>query len=163
MNIAVNTKMLLFRFNNFGKNSFISAHMEILQKFGYVWMLKLGRRSNIEKLKEIKENGGWLVLRSPKADGSMSYIAKFSDISEKEPKDGVYPNYYDEILSETNDQGFYDPNRSYQWFKIEIISELTESDANTLFISESGKSVNDVIGTTRTAVMYIQNNKAISV
>lgn len=35
--------------------------------------------------------------------------------------------------------------------------------ATTLVVSQTGKIVNDVIGITRTAVMFIQNNKAISI
>ena len=163
MTIDANTKMLLFRFSNFGKSSFLSAHMEMIEKHGYVWMLKLGKRSSIEKLKEIKENGGWLVLRSPKADGSKSYLAKFSDIAEEEPADKVYPDYYGEIFNESDDNDFFNSNISYQWFKIELITELMESDAESLVVSKTEKMVNDVIGTTRTAVMFIQNSKLISI
>lgn len=163
MIINENTKMLLFRFNNFGRNSFISSHMEILEKHGYVWMLKLGKRSSREKLNEIKENGGWIILRSPKADGSKSYIAKFSDISEEEPVNKVYPGYYEEIFNESDDNDCFNNNTKQQWFKIELIAELIESDAKSLVVSQTGKIVNDVIGITRTAVMFIQNNKAISI
>ena len=123
MIINENTKILLFRFSNFGKNSFIAAHMEILKKHGYVWMLKLGKRSSVERLNEIKENGGWIVLRSPKADGSKSYIAKFSDISEEEPVNKVYPGYYKEIFNESDDKDYFNSNITHQWFKIEWIAE----------------------------------------
>lgn len=163
MRINENTKMLLFRFNNFGNNSFIAAHTDVLQKNGYVWMLKLGKRSSMDKLNDIKENGGWLVLRSPKADGGKSYITQFSKMLEEEPEDMVYPSYYAEILNESDEQSYYNPNIAYQWFKIELIAELTESNVETLVISKTGKSVNAVIETTRTAVMFIQNSKQISI
>lgn len=160
MLIDVNTEMLLFRFSNYGKNSFINEHRNVLNENGYVWMLKLGKRSSVEKIKAIIKNGGWLVLRSPKADGSISYLAKFSEISEEEPFDPIYPEYYDEILDE-DDEDFYNPNAVYQWFKIERIEELSEDDAESLVVSKTGKKVNEVIGTTRTAVMFIQNSKQI--
>ena len=160
MLIDVNTEMLLFRFSNYGKNSFINEHRNVLNENGYVWMLKLGKRSSVEKIKAIIKNGGWLVLRSPKADGSISYLAKFSEISEEDPIDPIYPEYYDEILDE-DDEDFYNPNAVYQWFKIERIEELSEDDAESLVVSKTGKKVNEVIGTTRTAVMFIQNSKQI--
>ncbi len=160
MLIDVNTEMLLFRFSNYGKHSFINEHRNVLNENGYVWMLKLGKRSSVEKIKAIIKNGGWLVLRSPKADGSISYLAKFSEISEEEPFDPIYPEYYDEIL-DAEDEDFYNPTAVYQWFKLERIEELSEDAAESLVVSKTGKKVNEVIGTTRTAVMFIQNGKQI--
>lgn len=160
MLIDVNTEMLLFRFSNYGKHSFINEHRNVLNGNGYVWMLKLGKRSSVEKIKAIIKNGGWLVLRSPKADGSISYLAKFSEISEEEPFDPIYPEYYDEIL-DAEDEDFYNPTAVYQWFKLERIEELSEDAAESLVVSKTGKKVNEVIGTTRTAVMFIQNGKQI--
>ena len=69
MKIKQNTEMLLFRFSNFSKHSFLQELTTVLNEKGCVWMLKAGKRSSISKLEEIKENGGWLVLRAPKADG----------------------------------------------------------------------------------------------
>lgn len=164
MLITANTEMLLFRFNNYKKHSFIKQHRAVLEKYGYVWMLKIGKRSSIEKIQSIINNGGWLVLRSPKADGSISYIAKFTEISEEEPIEPIYPEYYNEILNiDDEDTDFYNPNAVYQWFKLEKIKELCEEDARNLVVSKTGKQVNEVIGTTRTAVMFIQNCKQITV
>lgn len=162
MVIDVNTKMLLFRFSNYGKYSFINEHRKILNDNGYVWMLKLGKRSSIEKIMTIIKNGGWLVLRSPKACGGTSYLAKFSKISEEEPSDAMYPKYYNEILTDCNEE-FYNPNAVYQWFKLDRIEELSEENAETLVISQTRKKVNEVIRTTRTAVMFIENDKQIEV
>ena len=163
MLIPANTEMLLFRFNNYRKHSFIKQHLSVLEEYGYVWMLKVGKRSSVEKIQSIIKCGGWLVLRSPKADGSICYLAKFSEISEEEPIDPVYPEYYNEILDgEEDDADYYNPNAVYQWFKLEKIRELSEEAAENLVISKTGKKVNDVIGTTRTAVMFVRNGKQIT-
>ena len=106
MIIKKNTEMLLFRFNNYRNHPFIKAHQEVLNEDGYVWMLKIGKRSSVAKIQAIIDCGGWLVLRSPKAD---------------------------------------------------------DNDANNLVISKSDKKVNEVIGTTRTAVMFIKNSTDITV
>ena len=67
MIIDKDTEMLLFRFSNYKRYLFIEEHISILHDNGYVWMLKLGRRSNINKIKSISDNGGWLILREPKS------------------------------------------------------------------------------------------------
>lgn len=162
MLISPNTEMLLFRFNNYRKYSFINQHKEVLDKYGYVWMLKIGKRSSIDKIQSVIASGGWIVLRSPKADGSVSYIAKFSEILEEEPTEPVYPEYYNEILDNEENEDYYNPNAVYQWFKLENIQELSETNAETLVISKTGKKLNDVIGTTRTAVMFVRNGKQIA-
>ena len=126
-------------------------------------MLKIGKRSSVAKIQAIIDCGGWLVLRSPKADGGKSYLTKFSEILEEEPLDMVYPEYYTEILDNEDDEDFYNPNAVFQWFKIEMILELNDNDANNLVISKSDKKVNEVIGTTRTAVMFIKNSTDITV
>ena len=163
MIIKKNTQTLLFRFNNYRNHPFIKAHQEVLNEDGYVWMLKIGKRSSVAKIQAIIDCGGWLVLRSPKADGGKSYLTKFSEILEEEPLDMVYPEYYTEILDNEDDEDFYNPNTVFQWFKIEMILELNDNDANNLVISKSDKKVNEVIGTTRTAVMFIKNSTDITV
>ena len=44
-----------------------------------------------------------------------------------------------------------------------MIKEMKGDEADSLVITKTEKKVNEVIGTTRTAVMFIKNNKAISV
>lgn len=160
MTIKENTEMLLFRFSNYGKNSFINEHKAVIDEYGYVWMLKIGKRSSLTKLHAIKDAGGWLVLRSPKADGSVSYIARFTDVSEEEPNDFCYPRYYNDIFDGDEDE-YYNPNAVYQWFKIESLAQMEKTDVEHLVISKTGKIVNEIIGTTRTAVMFIKNNKPL--
>ena len=162
MTIESNTPMLLFRFSNFGKYKFIDEHINIIRENGYVWMLKMGRKSNIDKLKLIKKAGGWIILREPKADGAKSYLAHFSEIVENQPIEKKYPNYYLEIID--NPGNFITTSStSYQWFRIDMIKEMKGDEADSLVITKTEKKVNEAIGTTRTAVMFIKNNKAISV
>lgn len=160
MTINENTEMLLFRFSNYRKNAFIKEHQEVLEENGYTWMLKIGKRSSISKLYAIKKEGGWIILRSPKADGSVSYIARFTDIKEEEPEDSIYPRYYNEIF-ENEDEDYYSTKAVYQWFKIDKLVKLADTDVKSLVVSKSGKTVNEVIGTTRTAVMFIKNDEPI--
>lgn len=163
MTIAAGTEMLLFRYNNYKSYSFIKEHQSFLDKNEYVWMLKLGKKSSIDKINAIKAAGGWIVLRAPKSEGGVSYIASFTDYSENEPDDGNYPEYYNEILYGLDDEesfDIYDP--AFQWFKLRWIRKLDEESANNLVVSKTGKRVEDVVETTRTAVMYIKNMKNLN-
>lgn len=162
MIIKKNTEMLLFRFNNFKRFSFLQEHMSVLKDSGYVWMLKLGRQSNMDKIKGIKDCGGWMILRAPKAEGGSSFLAKFSEVEDKTPADGIYPAYYHDILG-GNAEDFYYSDTSKQWFRIEKIRPITDKETATLVISKTGKKVDDVIKTTRTAVMFVKNEAPIEI
>lgn len=161
MLIKKGTSMMLFRFRNYKSKPFIEEHLSILSANGFVWMLKLGRRTNISNLEAIKQAGGWLILRAPKTENGKFYLTHFSEFSESEPMDGIYPEYYREIL-EDDDKDFYDIQPNYQWFKVDSISELSSTESPKFVLSKTGKSVNEVIGSTRTAVMYIKNTEDIS-
>lgn len=161
MKIKKNTEMLLFRYSNYDQFSFIDEHIAILDKYRHVWMLKLGKRTSLVKLKAILENGGWLILRSPKGDGSRCYIAQFTEMVEELPGDGFYPKYYQKILEGITENDFYYSEPSFQWFKIITIKSIDESVVDSLVMSKTGKMVNDVIKTTRTAVMFIKNTVPI--
>ena len=155
--------MLLFRYSNYGNNSFIQEHRSVIDKNGYVWMLKLGKRSSIEKITTIKNAGGWMVLRAPKSEGGISYIASFSEFSETFPDKLSCPEYYDEIIQGLNDdETLYITNPTLQWFKLNCIVRLDEQMSKNLVVSKTGKAVDEVIETTRTAVMYIKNVKKMT-
>ncbi len=162
MIIDKDTEMLLFRFSNYKSYSFIEEHISVLRKAGYVWMLKLGKRSSMEKLESIKERGGWLVLRSPKADGGKSYLTRFTEIVEGDPKDNTYPEYYDTFLNVTGEEElYYSIEPAYQWFKIEFITSIDNKVTSCFVVAKTEKKLDDVINTTRTAVMFIKNKLPI--
>lgn len=162
MIIKKDTEMLLFRYSNFSKHDFLPELENVLKEKGAVWMLKAGKRSSLSRLEKIRENGGWLVLRAPKADGSKSYIAKYTEVSEDDPTDGCYPEYYDDIIY-GDDEKFLDITPTFQWFKLILIKELSEKEADKLVVAKTEKSVNEVIVTTRTAVMFIKNSTDINI
>lgn len=158
--IQRDTEMLLFRYRDYGKTDFITEHLKVIQSSGHVWMLKIGKKTSENKLNQILASGGWLILRAPKAKGSKSYIAQFTDFSDEEPEDMVYPEYYNTILED--DEGeYYGSHTVYQWFCLKSIMPIPAKDSEALVLSKTNKNVNDVIGTTRTAVMYVRNEQVI--
>ena len=162
MIIEKDTQMMLFRYSNYKHHKFIEELANIIREEGYVWMLKLGRKSDPKKLEKIIDNGGWLVLRAPKSDGGVSYLAKFTEVRDSAPEDSKSPDYYDEIFSGKDNSMFFDES-SQQWFRLEYLTELKDDGAASLTISKTGKKVDEVISTTRTVVMFIQNSIPIDV
>lgn len=160
MKISKDTNMLLFRFRSYGKNNFIESHKKILNEKKYVWMLKLGKRTSTEKLRDILDEGGWLILRAPKSEGSKSFIARYVAFSENEPEDMIYPEYYQEIIDDEESE-YFEGNSIMQWFKINLLTEIDEVTADMLVMAKSEKKVNEVIGATRTAVMFVKNTQEI--
>ena len=157
--IENDTLMLLFRFSNYKKYNFIEEHKVFLKEKGYVWMMKMGKKTSVDKLSKIKAQGGYIVLKSPIADGNRYYIGQFEDFQDEMPNDKVHmPQYYSEILE---DIMFYDSPAQY--FKLTNLQPLGDNDEDALRLEKSGKKVVDVINETRTAVMYSVNSKALSI
>lgn len=161
MKIEKDKKMLLFRYNNYKKTNFITAHEEVLKENGYVWMLKMGKKSSVEKINKVLNEGGYLVLRGPKADGSVSYITRFTEMCDNEPKDFAYPEYYDTFLS--GEDSFQFDSTSKQWFKLNMIKPLNEKEVDKLILAQNGKKVNELIATTMTAFMFISCDADINI
>ena len=156
MVIKEDTSMLLFRFRSFGRYDFVETHKEFIDKNGCVWLLKIGKRTSSEKISEIQQEGGWMILRSPKADGGKSYIAKFLDYAEETPTDGLFPSYYEEVI---NSEDFWEA--TCQWFKIDRLIPLSTETTKTLVMVKTEKPVDEIIGSTRTAVMFVKNTDPI--
>ena len=153
--INTETKMLLFRYSNYQKYRFIDEHTKIIHKAKYVWMMKMGKKTSVEKIKDIIKNGGYIVFKAPVADGNLFYIGKFVDFSEELPNDEKHmPKYYSEI-------NFWDAPT--QFFKLVDIVPLDEEYVASLRLEKNKKKVLDVINETRTAVMFIENEKDINV
>ena len=153
------TKMLLFRYSNFKKYRFIDEHQKIIEASKYVWMMKLGKKTSSIKIREIINCGGYIVFKAPVADGEMFFIGKFSEFSENMPEDKLHmPEYYSEIA---DDENFgYAPT---QFFKLHSLLPLAEEHIDKLRLEKNKKKLIDVIGTTRTAVMFIENEEEINI
>lgn len=158
MIIPVKTQMLLFRFSNYGKNKFIDEHIKVLNDKGFVWMMKIGKRTNVDKINEILRQGGYLVLKSPVRDGEKYYLAQFTEVKECEPDEEYAPEYYSDIYQDELLNG-----GTLQIFKIKRIEELNEKMVKHLRLKLNGRLVADVIKETRTSVMFIENDKELIV
>lgn len=160
MKIKQETPMILFRYNNYQKKDFILEHKQVIKENGFVWMLKSGKKSSVKKIENVIENGGYMLLKAPKADGGSLYIAKCIEFSENDPKMIYYPKYYQSILK-------YSPF-SYsepvsQWFKIKNIKKIDSNILKKFVLINGKKSVDDLLSNCMTAVMFVENESEIEV
>lgn len=153
------TKMLLFRYSNYQRHRFIDEHMKIIHDSKYVWMMKMGKKTSVDKIKGIIKNGGYMVFKAPVADGECFYIGKIVDFSEELPDDKQHmPEYYSKIVEDIN---FWDAPT--QFFKLVDLVPLDEKYTQTLRLEKNKKKVVDVVNETRTAVMFIENEEEIDI
>lgn len=159
MIIPPNTSMILLRYNDYAKTSFITEHKKVLDKSDYVWLMRLGKRTNPEKLNRVTEAGGYMVLKSPKKSGEHYYLAHYIDVVAELPDDSVHmPAYYSRLI----DEGYlYDTG--VQVFKVDYVVEMPIKQASCLKLQLNGKPISEVIKQTRTAVMFIENSKEIEI
>ena len=159
MIIPPNTKMLLFRYNDYARKSFIDEHRAVINNNGYVWMMRLGKRTSPEKLRQVTEAGGFVVLKSPKKNGDHYYLAHYTDVASALPDDSKHmPDYYNKLIQEG-----YLYDTGVQVFKIDSIFDMTAEQISTLRLQLNGKPVDEVIKQTRTAVMFIENVEQLEI
>lgn len=152
--ITANEKRLLLRFSDYKSHSFIDEHQNLINEIGEVWMLKMGRRIPNDRLAELFSNGGQLLLKASKHSGGRYYCASVIAARNGTPTAAmIYPQYYSEMLKDEN----LFCNRSLEgtWFCVENISELPLSIVEKLRLVSNDKMVEDVLGQTRSSVVYV--------
>lgn len=160
MKLKQETPMMLFRYNNYQKKDFIMEHKQVIKENGFVWMLKSGKKSSVDKIKCVMENGGYILLKAPKSDGGTLYIAKCIEFSENNPEASYYPKYYRDILEESH----YSYRETFsQWFKIKSIKKLDTEILKKFVLIKGKKSVDDLLSNCMTAVMFVENETEIEV
>jgi hypothetical protein len=148
MNIEKDSKHIFIRLIDYKKNNFMEEHLKAFEKKGYVWILKMGKPSKIDYLKEVIENKGGLITKSTARNGNKFYYCKLDSYTPD--KTLYYPEYYKEIFED----GYYDiskPDSLGTWFKVTSITEIPDSTVNKFVtistersLLECGKKFNQV-------------------
>ena len=101
MELKKGTSVLVIRFNNYGKYDFIKEHQRLIDANGYTWMFKVGRPIQGPKMDAVMRQGGYLILKAPKASGNGYYLTKIlASKTGKKPSDCVYPSYYQMMVDD---------------------------------------------------------------
>lgn len=153
--IKKNSRMLLLRYSNYRKNDFIQEHISCINKDGHVWMLKTGKHLQLEKVRTVLGDDGFLILRAPKSAGGEYYFAHVIDIFNGEvKKEMIFPEYYKDLIMD--DKFWMVDSLDGTWFKIDRIEKLPEEGVEKLRLISNGKTVEEVLNRTRSATLYIE-------
>ena len=153
MIIEKGINILLFRFKDYRRYSFIEEHTQVLNEEGHVWILKSGKIPDVRKLERIKDDGGFIILKTPKAEGNNYYLAQFDSMSNNGPDDNAYPSYYKSYLDEENNNGI--------WIRITRLTKIKKEIINRLVLANGEKPVLDVINKTMTSFMFVKTTDEI--
>lgn len=156
LKIKKGVNLLLFRFGNYKKYSFIDEHEKVIHKNKYTWILKSGKMPDSNKMKSIIDDGGWMIIKTPKSVGNHYYITQIQEIITKQPDDKVFPLYYSEFLNDS-----YNSEGEGMWLKVDSIKEIDSKMAEKLVLSNSGKNVCEVINRTMTSFMFVKTTSEI--
>lgn len=161
MRIRAEEKMLLMRFANYKKHSFVDEHNSIVADDGSAWMLKLGRRVPTEKLDELfKADESLLLLKAPKDSGGGYYSTKVLQAFNGSPQKNMrYPKYYDEIMKDEELPVI--PSLEGTWFRITKITALPDETVSSLKVCSNKKPVVDVLASTRSSTVYVYSELAM--
>lgn len=147
MFIKKNSEIFLIRLNTTGYNNAINDHIELINKHGYVWLQKRGRKARIERLTDVLVQGGYIIIKEPKHNGDRYFIGQFVEVADQLPnEENTYPDYYNKYKN-------YE-NRS-QWFKITSLTQLNNDDIEELYFASSKEKVTNIINSTSTAFMFV--------
>lgn len=147
-------KILLLRYNRYKMSDFIEAHRHIIDKNGFVWMLKIGKRLPALSLQSILDGSKTIILKAPKGDGGQFYKLDLLDYHNGDAlNDFCYPEYYEEMVED--EEVWMLDSLSGTWLKVKNIVQLSDADINKLRLISNDKLANDVLNCTRSAVLYV--------
>lgn len=158
MVIEANKAVLLIRYNNYKKTDFILEHNKIVSDKGYVWMLKAGRKLVESKLLKVINETGVVILKAPKNSGGNYYYAKIQDYRFGiQSRDMISPDYYKILV---DDESLWQiESLDGTWLKIGEIKPLSINVIERFKLISNGKKVDDVIRSTMSSTLYIQNDR----
>lgn len=154
MIIQKNKKILVLRYNEYKNYDFIKEHMKILKNQGCVWMLKLGRQIPDQSLRSVIEESGVVIFKSPKKAGNRYFIAQFNEFCNGRMENSeFYPNYYHEMRKEN-----YEVSLNGTWLRVIDIAEAPMEVIEQLRLVKNQKKLIDVVGVTRTSMLYVTSS-----
>lgn len=146
--ITVNQRMLVLRVNDYKKYHFAAEHKKQINANGNVWMLKVGRQLSEKTVSTIVEDGGFLILKEPKASGGKYYISHICDIHNGNPiSDMIYPSYYEELKEDIPLYG--------TWLKIDELMEIREDSLCLFELDSKPKKMTEVVSSTRSPILIV--------
>ncbi len=152
-------KMIAIRFLSLNHYDFIQEHRNVMETYNHVWMLKTGKYIPSSVMGDVLTQGGIIILKAPKSVGGKYYRAHYSEFLQGIPNKGmVYPKYYRSIP-----ENYEKDKLDGTWMKIDSIEDVDEDYVSHLRLYSNDKLLSDVIGQTRTSVMYVYSDEDVSI
>lgn len=149
------TTAIVLRVNNYKGYNFIDEHKNVLNKNGKVTLLKLGRVLAVKSIETVKNSGGFIILKEPKASGGKYYLGKITDIAVGERKpEYLFPEYYLEIED-------YEAPLIGTWITIEALAMIPEDYTLYFELDKGGKKMVDIVNCTRSPILFVHCNKSL--
>lgn len=159
MIIEKNQKCLVIRVSNFKRYNFIDEHKELVERDGFTWMLKCGKRIPEKALSEIQRSGGHLIVKTPKKQDEAYYYAHLCNFSNDEPPSRLsYPKYYEEIVQENEENSL-----SGTWLKIDSLEVIGSQLIDHFRLVSNSHQLRDVVQATRTPFLYVISDEHLSI
>jgi len=94
--IKKESSCLFIRVPDYKNYNSIEEHIKCINKYGYVWLIKLGRKPNYTFMNQFMKDGGNLILKTTPKNGNKYYWFK---VDSKVPDSNfIVPKYYDELF-----------------------------------------------------------------
>lgn len=118
---------------NTKKIDFLNEHKQYIDKNGYVWFGRYGKRKFDIKINE-NETCIYVILKDAVSSTNRTFICEVVEVTDEIPNSG-YPKYYDEFLEDIK-----------QWLKIINIYEIDNKVLYEKFIAaKSGLEAKKVL------------------
>ena len=96
-----NSLMLLCRVYDYKYYSFIEEHQKVLQENGECWILKSGKKISPARMKDVLNESGFIVLKTPKSGTDKFYLCKIAQMTYNKPiGNKLFPKYYEQYMQE---------------------------------------------------------------
>ena len=104
----------------------IQAHLNVIEKHGFVWYGKMGKIIGDKAINSLLKNGKPRILLIDSGK-TQRYWAVVSDVRKEIPQDGIYPDYYKK-----------DIDNFTIWFKVTEIQPAPSDILSRCTVASSG-------------------------
>lgn len=160
MIIKKDSRFLFIKLLDYKEYNFVEEHQKVINKEGYVWVLKLGRKINKKMMEELKDFNGDIIFKSSKRNGNKYYYCHVVNEA-KVNKNPLVPQYYLELLDY---EGYTldDALENGDWFKIDSIKEIPDNMIKNIKSIRSGNDLT-ISSKARSPYVYMTNTENIQI
>ncbi len=154
MIIQSGKKLLIIRYSDFLHANCIDDHINVIKTNGYCWFGKIGKQkpSLLFCNKVLKEEQPMIILHSSK----KTYLCDVTEIVYERPSDGVFPQYYFELL-------FGKSNEPTAYFRIISCVEIEKSILYNFIVSSSKNPLPDALRSSMNSLFLAECTKTVEI